>query len=54
MDEIARFDEGNDCFEVISLEREVIPKAGMKPDIRLHLAELPFSIIISIFGEFGA
>lgn len=53
MDEIARLGDGNDCFEGGFVERESTPESGMKLGIRLLLAGLSHSEIISILDRFG-
>jgi len=51
--EIARFGGGSDCFELDLVEREATPESAMKPDFRLHLANLSRSDTISILNMFG-
>jgi hypothetical protein len=47
MPEIRRLSDGNDCFELGFVEREATPNWAMKLGIRLHLAGLSLSNIIS-------
>ncbi|MFB6072709.1 MAG: IS6 family transposase, partial [Halobacterium sp.] len=51
--EIARLNEGSDCFELDFLEREATPEPAMKLGIRLHLAGLSLSDTVSILDRLG-
>ena len=51
--EIARLNEGSDCFELDFVEREATPEPAMKLGIRLHLAGLSLSDTISILDKLG-
>jgi hypothetical protein len=47
--DIARLSEDSDWIELDFLEREATPEAAMRLGIRLHLAGLSLSNIVSIF-----